>query len=134
MRNRKKKNHYLFILLLLVVGLGIGYALIATDLTITGIGKFQNQTWDVHFEDLVLNPNNVTLSTGDVAATIDQTTLTDITFTVTLQEPGDFYEFEVAASNLGTIDAMVGLVTNNLNGNPISTTNPVPAYARYTAT
>ena len=32
------------------------------------------------------------------------------------------------------MDAMIGLVTNNLNGNPISSTNPVPAYSRYTAT
>ena len=134
MRKRNKKQNSIMILLLLIVGLGIGYALISTDLTINGVGKFANQSWNVHFEDLTLNPNNVSLSSGDVAATIDQTTMTDITFTVTLQEPGDFYEFEVAATNDGSMDAMVGLVTNNLNSNPISAQNPVPTYARYTAT
>ena len=134
MRRRNKEKNIIMLLLLLVLTLGIGYALIFTNLTINGVGKFNNQSWNVHFEDLTLNPNNVALSTGDVAATIDQTTMTDITFTVTLQEPGDFYEFEVAAVNSGTIDAMVGLITNNLNNNPISSTNPVPAYAKYTAT
>ena len=133
MRRRKKKN-YLILLLLLVLTLGIGYALISTNLTINGIGKFNNQSWNVHFEDLTYNPGNVTLSQGDAPASINQTTMTDISFTVTLQEPGDFYEFEVAAVNSGTMDAMVGLVTNNLNGNPISSTNQLPAYARYTAT
>ena len=120
---RNKKDNMLILLLLLVVGLGIGYALISSNLTINGIGRFNNQSWDVHFEDLTLNPGNVELSQGDAPATIDQTTMTDITFTVTLNEPGDFYEFEVAAVNAGTLDAMIGLVTNNLNGNPISDTN-----------
>ena len=133
MRRSKKENRFLFLIILLL-GLGIGYALISSDLTINGIGRFHNQSWDVHFEDLTLNPGNVELSQDDVAATINQTTLTDITFTVTLNEPGDFYEFEVAAVNAGTMDAMIGLVTNNLNGNPISETNPVPSYSRYTAT
>ena len=134
MRGRNKKENIIMILLLLIVGLGIGYALISTDLTINGVGKFNNQSWDVHFEDLTLNPNNVTLSQGDVAASLNHTTMTDITFTVTLQEPGDFYEFEVTAVNNGSLDAMIGLITNNLNSNPISAQNPVPTYARYTAT
>ena len=131
---RSKKNNLFMLLFLLVLGLGIGYALISSNLTINGIGRFHNQSWDVHFEDLTLNPGNVELSQDDVAATIDQTTMTDITFTVTLNEPGDFYEFEVAAVNAGTMDAMIGVVTNSLNGNPISETNPVPSFASYTAT
>ena len=134
MRRRNKKKNYLMLLLLLVVTLGIGYALISTNLTINGVGKFNNQSWDIHFEDLTLNPGNVELSQDDVAASINQTTMTDISFTVTLQEPGDFYEFEVAVVNAGTIDAMVGFITNNLNNNPISSTNQVPTYIRYTAT
>ena len=134
MRRRNKKKNFLFLLLLLVLILGIGYALIFTNLTINGVGRFNNQNWNVHFEDLTYNPGNVILSQNDVVASINQTSMTDITFTVTLQEPGDFYEFEVAAVNSGTMDAMVGLITNNLNGNPIGTGNEVPAYARYTAT
>ena len=134
MYRRKKKMNLIILLLILAVSLGIGYALISTNLTINGVGKFNNQSWNVHFEDLTYNPGNITLSQGDAPASINQTTMTDITFTVTLQEPGDFYEFEVAAVNNGTMDAMVGLVTNSLNGNPISSTNQLPAYAKYTAT
>ena len=135
MKLRKKKRKNTFILLLmLVVGLGVGYALISSSLAINGVGRFNSQTWNIYFEDLTYNPGNVTLSQNDSPASINPTTKTDITFTVTLQEPGDFYEFEVSAVNAGTMDAMVGLVINNLNGNPISSTNQLPAYASYTAT
>ena len=72
MYRRSKRKNLFIILFMLVAGIGIGYAFIQTDLTITGISKYKNQSWNVHFEDLTLNPNNVQLSTGDVAATINQ--------------------------------------------------------------
>ncbi len=131
---RRKRNELKLILVVLLLTLSLGYAFLQTDLTINGTGKIAATSWDIHFEDLTLNPNNVAPSTGDVAPTIDSTTRTDITYTITLKEPGDFYEFEVAIVNSGTIDAMIGTITNKLNGNEISTTNPLPAYLSYTVT
>ncbi len=128
---RRKNNKFVLTVVALILFLGLGYAFLQTDLTINGTGKIAASSWDIHFEDLTLNPNNVAPSTGDVAATIDSTTLTDITYTITLKEPGDFYEFEVAIVNSGTIDAMIGIITNKLNGNEISTTNSLPVYLSY---
>ena len=128
---KRKKNHLKILLVGLLLSIGLGYAFLQTDLTINGTGKIAASSWDIHFEDLTPNPNSVTLSTGDVAPTIDSTTRTDITYTITLKEPGDFYEFEVAIVNGGTLDAMIGTISNKLNGNEISTTNTLPVYLDY---
>ncbi len=132
-KNNKKKSCFSFLILLLLC-IGLGYAFLTQDLTINGIGKLKPNSWDIHFEDLTLNPNNVVLANDDVAATVDSITRTSITYTVTLNEPGDFYEFEVAVVNSGTLDAMIGTITNKLNGNEISTTNSLPTYLSYTVT
>ena len=124
---RNKKRDYLSILLLLVVGLSIGYALLQTTLTINGTSKIKGNTWDIHFANLSVTEGSVTIGTGDVAAAIQSST-TDITYTVTLNEPGDFYEFTVDAVNAGSIDGMIESVTSKLNNVPITT---LPAYLDY---
>ena len=129
MKNRKRRD-YLGILLLLVVGLSVGYALLQTTLTINGTSKIKGNTWDIHFENLQVTGGSVAIGTGDSAATIQSST-TDITYTVTLNEPGDFYEFTVDAVNAGTIDGMVESVTSKLNNAPITT---LPTYLNYSVT
>ena len=125
--NNKKRKDYLLILLLLVVGLSVGYALLQTTLTINGTSKIKGNTWDIHFANLNVTEGSVAIGTGDVAATIQSST-TDITYTVTLNEPGDFYEFTVDAVNAGSIDGMVESVTSKLNDTVITT---LPAYLDY---
>ena len=127
MKNRKRKD-YLGMLLLLVVGLSVGYALLRTNLTINGTSKIKGNTWDIHFENLNVTEGSVELSTEDSAAVINTTTKTDITYTVTLNQPGDFYEFTVDAVNAGSIDGMVESVTSKLNDAVITT---LPAYLDY---
>ena len=131
---RKRKNNLYILLIILITGLSLGYAFLSQELTINGTGKVTASSWDVYFDSLIPNLNNVSLSQEDVAATIDQTTLTDIDYSVTLQKPGDFYEFTVDVVNDGTMDAMVGLVINNYEDSPISTYNPLPVYLKYSAT
>jgi len=126
MKNRKRRD-YLGILLLLVVGLSVGYALLRTNLTINGTSKIKGNTWDIHFENLVVSTGSVELSTGDVAAAIGSNT-TEVSYTVTLSQPGDFYEFTVDAVNAGSIDGMVESVTSKLNDAVITT---LPAYLDY---
>ena len=127
---RNKKIDYLLLLLLLVVGLSVGYALLQTTLTINGTSKIKGNTWDIHFANLQVTEGSVSIGTGDVAAAI-QSTNTDVTYTVTLNEPGDFYEFTVDAVNAGTIDGMIESVTSKLNNQPITT---LPAYLNYSVT
>ena len=126
MKNRKRRD-YLGLLLLLVVGLSVGYALLRTNLTINGTSKIKGNTWDIHFENLNVTDGSVELSTDDVAAAIGSNT-TEVSYTVTLNQPGDFYGFTVDAVNAGSIDGMVESVTSKLNDTVITT---LPAYLDY---
>ena len=125
-REQRRKN-ILVLLLVLLCSLGLGYALLRTNLTINGTSKIKGNTWDIHFENLNVTDGSVELSTGDVAAAIGSNT-TEVSYTVTLSQPGDFYEFTVDAVNAGSIDGMVESVTSKLNDEVITT---LPAYLDY---
>ncbi len=104
----------------------MGYAALTTELNINGITNVSHASWDIHFENLAVKTGSVT---PDSAATID--TDTSISYEVTLNQPGDFYEFTVDAKNDGSIDAMIESVTSKYNGVAISTSNPLPNYIEY---
>ena len=128
-RKQRKKN-ILVLLLVLLCSLSFGYALLTRNLMINGSSKIHNSTWDIHFENLNVTDSSVELSDGDVAATIQSST-TDVAYTITLNTPGDFYEFTVDAVNAGSIDGMVESVTSKLNDTVITT---LPAYLDYKVT
>ena len=131
---QKKKNKLALVLIVLIATLGLGYAFLQTDLTINGTGKIAGSNWNIYFDNIQVTSGSATLQTGDSAPTINPTTLTDITYTITLKEPGEFYEFTVDVVNAGTLNAMVGTITKKINGTEISTTNPLPAYLNYAVT
>ena len=134
MKRRSKKDYYFILLVVIITGLTLGYALLTQALSITGITKINANNWSVYFDNLVPNSNNVSLSTGDSAAVIDSNTLTDITYTVSLNEPGDYYEFTVDVVNDGSIDAMINTITSKLNNVVIDNEHPVPSYLNYSVT
>ena len=125
-REQRRKN-ILVLLLVLLCSLGLGYALLRTNLTINGTSKIKGNTWDIHFENLNVTDGSVELSTDDVAAAIGSN-ITEVSYTVTLSQPGDYYEFTVDAVNAGSIDGMVESVTSKLNDAVITT---LPAYLDY---
>ncbi len=129
MKNRKRKDYFL-LLLLLIVGFSVGYALLQTTLTINGTSKIKGNTWDIHFDNLHVTDGSVPIGTGDVAAAIQSST-TDINYTVTLNKPGDFYEFTVDVVNAGSVDGMIESVTSKLNNTSITT---LPIYLNYSVT
>lgn len=100
MKERKKKMSVL-ILLLLIGFITIGYAVLNSDLTITGTSHITNATWDVHFETISVTTGSVTATT---APTIASGGLS-VTYEVTLTKPGDFYEFSVNVKNDGSVTA-----------------------------
>ena len=113
MRNNKGFNRnyiYIGLFLLLIVGVSLGYSALKTTLNINGSTKINKNSWVVHFKNLnvttgsFLNENNntVLLSEND----------TKLTYTVTLKEPGDFYEFTVDIANDGSLDALLEDVRN----------------------
>ncbi len=131
MRIRNQRRQMMKLLLfILLVSISMGYAFLRTELTINGTADFQDARWDIHFANLVVNPNSVELSTGNTAATISAST-TEVTYAVSLKEPGDFYEFTVDAVNSGTVDAMIDTISSKMGGVEITT---LPAYMEYSVT
>jgi hypothetical protein len=120
---RIDKDNIKIILILLVVCLGIGYSYLNTELNINGTANINSANWSVYW-------NNVQVESGSVTAptpTIDSDKTT-VSYTVTLAQPGDYYEFTVDAVNAGTIDAMIETIDSKLNG---VTMEEVPAYLDY---
>lgn len=126
---KKQKSHsssILFAILLLVIGITIGYATLSTTLKINGQSTIQTQSWDVKFTDIAITPKSAT-TTKPAALKSDSTTT--IEYEVTLDKPGDFYEFTAKIENNGTIDA-------KLSGKPVlsGVDTEADVYTNYTAT
>lgn len=121
---RKKEHTIKSAVINIILLLGLGYALLQQDLNIDGTTRINNPTWNIYW-------NNVQVSSGSVSAStpVIDTSKTSVSYTVTLNEPGDFYEFTVDAVNAGTIDGMIEEISSKLNG--VTITN-LPTYLNYT--
>lgn len=121
----KKKNTQLIIIAILAVAIlfmSVGFAAYASTLTINGTAKVQSNKWSVHFVDTTYAE-----TTGSKVGT-KTITGTNLTYSVTLEKPGDFYEFSIDVINDGTFDAV-------LNGITMSTlTEAQQKYLTYTLT
>ena len=113
MRNRANLNKFfnwdrktlyivLSVLLVSVLTLTVVYAALSTALNISGNAEVTAASWDIHFDNIQVNPASVTATT--VPNKVDVRT---INFSVTLTKPGDFYKFSVDIVNNGSIDAMI---------------------------
>ena len=141
MREKSKKINKRLLLVLLLVIVTIGYATLQTNLTINGTSKISNSTWNVHFN----NPSAAT--TGSVSIDSNDNTqyaarkdsATQVSYSVLLSEPGDFYEFTVEVENEGSIDAMIDEVTSTIQigtgtVTTINSSADLPAWLKYSVT
>ena len=99
------------VFLLLILAIGIGYAYLTSNLSITGATNVAGNTWNIHFANVQIATGSVTATTP---ATINPSDNTKINYAVLLNKPGDFYEFTVDMVNSGTLPGKVTLV--ELNG------------------
>ena len=129
-KNTQMTTNILIVSLLLI---GVVYALLQTNLQIDGIAKILHNTWDVHFDNIQISEDSVPIGENDSQATIDPENNCKIDFEVTLNIPGDFYEFTVDVVNEGTIDGMIGTLNKTLTINN-ETVQEVPDYLNYTIT
>ena len=124
---RDKTATSMIILVVLLMFITIGYAYLNTNLNINGVSNINSARWDIQFENIQVKSGSVTPTN---AATINVNG-NAVTYTITLSEPGDFYEFNVDVKNAGTIDGMIETTTSTVNGNPISS---LPNYVEYSVT
>ena len=118
------QRRYLFtVLVLLLLGISLGYALLTTNLNIVGTTVVKDNKWDIYFDNVQVRTGSVTASTPAI-----DTAKTTVSYSVTLNLPGDYFEFTVDAVNAGTIDGMISAVSSKLNGTEITT---LPNYLEY---
>ena len=128
MKKTKRRTKYL--LLLLVLFVSVGYAILQSNLTITGTTAIQDAKWDIHWNNVQITEGSVTGTNVTTPATIDSSKTT-VNYNIKLNKPGDYYEFTVDAVNGGSIDAMIDTIDSKLNGATITT---LPDYLKYTVT
>lgn len=127
MRRKQRNKKLVIVAILLLMVISIGYAAISTTLTINGTASIAKTSWNVHFENLVETTGGVTPTT---APSVTGTETTEITYAVTLEKPGDFYEFTVDVKNGGTINAKIA--ENGVQNTELTTEQA--KYAKYTVT
>ena len=126
---KRKQDSMKTTITLLILILGLGYALLQSNLTITGLANMANPTWNIHWENVQVSSGSVTGTNVVTAPTIQNQTT--VNYSIILPKPGDYYEFTVDAVNSGTIDGMIDSITSKLNGATITT---LPEYLSYTVT
>jgi len=98
-----KKKHFMYLFLFCVLGsIGLGYAYLNTNLAINGLSALKSSTWDIYFDNVVVDNGSVTATTEPTI-----TDKTNISFSVELDDPGDSYDFTVDIVNDGSIDAVL---------------------------
>lgn len=92
---------------IMVMAVGFAAATYGQTLNLnSGTATVKSSKWSVHFDSTSYKETD-----GSVVATTKNVSDTSMDFTVTLSNPGDFYEFTVNAINDGTFDATLNKVT-----------------------
>lgn len=104
MKNSNKRNSIIIGALLITIALmTVGYAALATQLTINGSANTADASWDISFLSI---DKNIELSTTDAIENENPTaTGTAATFNVGLPRPGARMVYDIVVQNTGTIDA-----------------------------
>ena len=118
-----QRRYLSMVLIVLLLSISLGYALLTTNLNIVGTTVVKDNKWDIYFDNVQVKSGSVTASTPVI-----DTAKTTVSYSVTLNLPGDYFEFTVDAKNAGTIDGMISAVSSKLNGAEITT---LPNYLEY---
>ena len=102
-RDRKTLYIILSIVLISIFSLTIVYAALSVTLNITGSTEVTASNWNIH----LANPE---VKSGSVNSNVPTISGNNLSFSVNLATPGDYYEFTVDVVNGGSIDAMIDSV------------------------
>ena len=135
---KNKKRDRVFLLLLILLGVSIGFAALTTTLKINGNTTINKNTWNIYWDNID-NKIGVTPTSIDIEDESETNKDNIVTFSITLDKPGDFFEFTVDAVNAGTIDAEVLSIEKKFDNTLVPTVEDpedrvVPAYLKYEVT
>ena len=131
---RDRKQRRILLLLVLLLGVTIGFALLSTTLKINGTAGIKSSTWDIHWENV--QPNSQSTVTAQTPVISEHAT--KVSYEVTLELPGDFYEFTVDAKNDGSVNGEITDVRHSVkevtieNNEEVETTATLPSYIHST--
>ena len=100
-RGKRKKIISIIVLIISLISITIGYSALNATLNIRGTTNIVKPNWDIHFTNIQVTDGSVTATSGPTIASGGL----KITYSVTLPQPGDFYEFTVDVINAGSIAA-----------------------------
>ena len=105
---KRRKINKKFIIIVLILFISIGFAYLTSNLNLTGLAIIKRSVWDVHFENIV-NENENVLSINTPAQITNNKLRVD--FEVTLDQPGEEYSFYVDVLNNSTFDVALDTLT-----------------------
>ena len=130
---RRKKKNKIYLYLLVILGLTVGFALLSTTLNINGTAGIKKNTWDIHWdeESIQVTENSVQAETPIVTEEGQK-----VSYAVTLELPGDFYEFTIDAVNAGTVDGLVNIdgLNPTIKNKTTGEITTLPSYIKYSVT
>ena len=142
MKNKKRKNSMMLILIL-VLGISIGFAALATTLKINGTAGIAKNTWNIYWSNAVVTAGSVSNTPPIIDNAQGDPEKTRARWEVTFNQPGDFYEFTIDATNAGSLDAVITGIDSKIDNDSIISTDaqtgelvianpsPVPSYIKY---
>lgn len=110
MKSSKKKSILLGVLVFLVLGVAVAYATLSQSLTINGTAKVQSD-WKVEITNIAKKASASATEAAD--PTYSATTAS---FSVNLEKPGAYIEYDVTVENKGTIDAKLNAIQTQETG------------------
>ena len=111
------KTKILISLGVILVLMGVGYAVLTTTLTINGTAEITGK-WDIY----ISNIKEKTLSSATTLSTsVD--TKTTASFSVDLEKPGSYAEYEVTVKNDGNLDAVLKAINGIDEANALTPTD-----------
>lgn len=84
--------------------------IISSAFSVVGATTLNNSKWNLYFENIKITEGS---SNPTIEPTIIGNSKSEITYSVNLSVPGDFFEFTVDVTNAGSLDAMVSDVNNH---------------------
>ena len=107
-RKNNRRMFFMLLILLLLIGCSVGYAVLSTQINITGKTKVRTNAWNIYIEKVanVVTWKHTIVNTAPFVAA-NSTNTTELTYDVELVAPGDYYQFDFVVKNSGTIPAIL---------------------------
>lgn len=95
-----KNKIYFSVIFLLLFFIGVGYAILNSNISIKGKSNIRKNVWDIRFE-------NIKLKKGSATSNLPEFTNDTIIINTTFNNPGDYYSFTFDIFNAGTLNATI---------------------------